>query len=100
MLFDIGGAKLLSLNEKQRGFPTGLRVRTSERDSLCVLEVKESLESARVRGGEWMSIRSLTMWGCGDVEALESQQKMKDWTQKEIARRRQVSEIAVAVLFM
>jgi len=30
------------------------------------------------------------MWGCGGVEALESQQKMKDWAQKEIVRRQQV----------
>ena len=85
------GAKLISLNEKQRGFPKGLRVMVSDKHASCMFEVQESLEEARLREGEWMTVVSITVWGCGGVEAMETQHRMKNWAEKEIMRRRQVS---------
>ena len=88
----IGGAKVISLNEKQRGFPVGLRVMTSDRYDDCLLEVEPSLEVARFRGGDGMSVRRVEVWGCGGVEAAESQRRVKVWEKQEILRRRKVRE--------
>ena len=84
------GPKLVSLNEKQRGFPTGLRVTTSDKHDSCLLEVDPSLEKASFRN-EVMLVRKVEVWGCGGVEAMESQQRVKKWEQREILRRRKVS---------
>lgn len=44
------GAKLISLNEKQRGFPTGLRVMADSQYKEAVLLVEPSLEKALHNG--------------------------------------------------
>ena len=80
----------MSLNEKQRGFPTGLRVMSSNQYDDILLEVDSSLSSAKFRGGDSMSVRRVEVWGCGGVEAMESQRRVKDWEQREILRRRKV----------
>jgi hypothetical protein len=41
-LFVTSGPKRISLNEKKRGFPTGLRVMSSETNGTCLLEVDSS----------------------------------------------------------
>ena len=83
------GPKLVSLNEKQRGFPTGLRVTTSDKHDSCILEVDSSLEKASFHNEE-MLVRKVEVWGCGGVEAMESQQRVKKWEEREILRRRKV----------
>ena len=85
-----GGAKFLSLNEKQRGFPTGLRVMASHRYDFCLLEVKPSLEEAQVNGGEWMQVVLVEVWGCGGREAQQTQQRIREWESKQVLRRREV----------
>lgn len=47
------GAKKLSLNEKERGFPMGLRV-MSEPDGGgdCILHVPSSFDSLQIRDGQ------------------------------------------------
>ena len=47
------GAKKLSLNEKERGFPMGLRV-MSEPDGAgsCILHVPSSFDSLQIRDGQ------------------------------------------------
>ena len=84
------GPKLISLNERQRGFPTGLRVMASDKHDSCLLEVDSSLEKARFRGGAEMVVRQVEVWGCGGVEAMESQRRVKKWEEGEILRRRKV----------
>lgn len=93
----VAGAHLLSLNDKQRGFPKGLRVRTSEKNNSWIFEVQESLDRARIGEGDWMGVVDISVWGCGGSEALEAQQKMKTWAQNEIIRRRQVSQLSCIV---
>ena len=88
----VGGAKLLSLNERQRGFPTGLRVMASQRYDYCLLEIKPSLEEIRLGEGEWMHIQSVEVWGCGGKEAQETQQRIKEWETRQVLRRREVME--------
>lgn len=81
----------MSLNEKQRGFPTGLRVMASERHDLCLLEVKPSLEEAKLMGSDdWLRVDLVEVWGCGGVEAMQTQQRLKEWETREILRRRKV----------
>lgn len=89
-LYFLGGAKFVSLNEKQRGFPTGLRVMGSQLHDYCLFEVKSSLEEARVKEGDWMQVQLMEVWGCGGVEAMETQQRIKQWETREILRRRKV----------
>lgn len=38
-----------------------------------------------------MVVRRVEVWGCGGVEAIESQRRVKDWEKREILRRRQVN---------
>ena len=47
------GAKKLSLNEKERGFPMGLRV-MSEPDGAgsCILHIPSSFDSLQIRDGQ------------------------------------------------
>jgi hypothetical protein len=85
-----GGEKLVSLNEKQRGFPTGLRVMGSQKYDHCVFEVKPSLEEAKLQEGEWMQIQLVEVWGCGGEQAKETQLRIKEWEGKEVLRRREV----------
>ena len=87
----VGGAKLVSLNEKQRGFPTGLRVMSSDRHQCCVFELKSSLDEARLHEGDWLKVESVEVWGCGGTQAAEMQQRIKEWEAKEVIRRREVS---------
>ncbi len=94
----IGGAKLVSLNEKQRGFPCGLRVMASEKYDYCLLEIKASLEEARINEGCWMQIHLMEVWGCGGVEAAVTQQRVKEWESKEILRRRKVIWCVLSVV--
>jgi len=46
------GAKKLALNEKERGFPNGLRV-MSESDGAgdCILHIPSSFDNLEIRGG-------------------------------------------------
>ena len=83
------GPKRISLNEKKRGFPTGLRVMSSETNGTCLLDVDSALETAHYHGAA-MAIVSVEVWGCGGDKAMESQQKMKEWEKQLILRRRQV----------
>ena len=86
----LGGAKFLSLNEKQRGFPFGLRVMASHRYDYCLLEIKSSLEEVRHGEGEWMPVQLVEVWGCGGREAQETQQRIKEWEARQVLRRREV----------
>lgn len=92
-----GGAKLVSLNEKQRGFPNGLRVMASQKYDYCLFEIKSSLEEARLQEGEWMQIQLVEVWGCGGMQAKETQLRMKEWETREVLRRR---EVYLDVLYM
>lgn len=85
-----GGAKLVSLNEKQRGFPNGLRVMASQKYDYCLFEVKSSLAEARLQEGEWMQVQLVEVWGCGGMQAKETQLRMKEWESREVLRRREV----------
>ena len=84
-----GGPKRISLNEKRRGFPTGLRVMSSEKNGTCLLHVDSALETARYQGIA-MTILRMEVWGCGGDKAAESQQKMKEWEKQLILKRRKV----------
>lgn len=86
-----GGAKLVSLNEKQRGFPYGLRVMASQKYEYCLFEVKSSLEEVRFQDGEWMQVVLVEVWGCGGMQAKEKQLRIKEWEANEVLRRRDVS---------
>lgn len=63
---------------------------SSDKHDLCVFEVDPSLEQARLREGDWMRVSCISVWGCGGVEAMETQHRVKEWEAKEIMRRRQV----------
>lgn len=91
LLVNSGGAKLVSLNEKQRGFPTGLRVMASQRYDYSLLEVKPSLEEARSGEGEWMQVQLVEVWGCGGMDAQQSQRRIKEWEAKQVLRQREVT---------
>ena len=87
------GQKRISLNEKKRGFPTGLRVMSSsEANATCLLEVDSALEMARFRGVS-MTIVKVEVWGCGGERAMERQQKMKEWEKQLILKRRKVTKV-------
>lgn len=88
--FHAGGAKIVSLNEKQRGFPSGLRVMASQKYDYCLFEVKASLEEARFQEGEWMPVQLVEVWGCGGVEGEDTQRRIKEWEKREVVRRREV----------
>ena len=90
LIFTSGGAKLVSLNEKQRGFPKGLRVLASLKYDYCLLEIKPSLDEVRLKEAEWMHIKSIEVWGCGGAQARETQLRMKEWDAREALRRREV----------
>lgn len=85
------GAKLVSLNEKQRGFPTGLRVMESDKYKEELLHMDSSLERAKFMTSDPMPVQRLEVWGCGGAEAAESQRRVKEWERREIMRRRLVS---------
>ena len=84
------GPKLVSLNEKQRGFPTGLCVMESDKYQDTLLYVDSSLEKAKFLNSDLMAIQRMDVWGCGGAEAAESQRRVKEWEKKEILRRRLV----------
>lgn len=94
IIIGAGGAKLVSFNEKQRGFPNGLRVMSSQQHQYCLFEMKSSFEKARVHGGEWMKVQLVEVWGCGGQEAKQTQQRIKEWEAKEVIRRREVNLLA------
>ena len=81
----------MSLNEKQRGFPTGLRVMQSSGSEL--LMVDSSLNQASFLGDKEMRVDCVEVWGCGGVEAVESQRRMKEWEKRQILLRRKVSHV-------
>ena len=87
--FTTAGPKRISLNEKRRGFPTGLRVMSSEHNGTCLLDVDSALEMAHCRGVA-MTVVRVEVWGCGGDKAAASQQKMKDWEKQLVLRRRKV----------
>ena len=62
---------------------------SSETNPACLLEVDSALETARYRGIA-MTIVGIEVWGCGDEEAVESQQKMKNWEKRLILKRQKV----------
>ena len=84
------GPKLVSLNEKQRGFPTGLRVMESDKYKDILFSVDSSLDKAKFLDSDLMVVRKMEVWGCGGAEAAESQRRVKEWEKKEILRRRMV----------
>ena len=84
------GPKLVSLNEKQRGFPTGLRVMESDKYRDTLLFMDSALDKVKFLDSDLMPIRRLEVWGCGGAEAVESQRRIKEWEKREILRRRQV----------
>lgn len=81
---------MVSVNEKQRGFPTGLRIMASQRYDYCLFEVRSTLAEARLREGEWMKVEFMEVWGCGGMQARETQLRIKAWESREVLRRRQV----------
>ena len=81
---------MVSLNEKQRGFPTGLRVMESDKYRDTLLYMDSSLGKVKFLDSDLMSVRMIEVWGCGGAEAAESQRRVKEWEQKEILRRRLV----------
>ena len=81
---------MVSINEKQRGFPTGLRIMASQKYDYCLFEVGSSLADARLREGEWMKVEFMEVWGCGGMQARETQLRIKEWESREVLRRRQV----------
>ena len=84
------GTKLVSLNEKQRGFPTGLRIMESDKYREELLHVDSDLERAKFMNSDPMPVRRMEVWGCGGAEAAETQRRVKEWERKEIMRRRLV----------
>ncbi len=78
----------MSLNEKQRGFPSGLRVLGNGGTPL--LTVDPSLNTVTFLGEEGMSVECVEVWGCGGVEAVESQRRMKEWEKRQISLRGKV----------
>jgi hypothetical protein len=84
------GAKLISLNEKQRGFPTGLRVMTDTNYKDCVLMVDSSLEKVTYKNGLPLDLKEIEVWGCGGQEAAESQRRLREWENKEVLRRQKI----------
>ena len=81
---------MVSLNEKQRGFPTGLHVMESDKYRDTLLYVDSSLEKAKFLDSDLMPVRRMDVWGCGGAEAAESQRRVKEWEKREILRRRLV----------
>ncbi|XP_011410302.1 PREDICTED: restriction of telomere capping protein 5-like [Amphimedon queenslandica] len=84
------GAKLVSLNEKQRGFPTGIRFMsdTSYKEPLLVID--SSLNTATYKGNITLDIQKVEVWGCGGKEAAESQRRLREWEKKERQRRQKI----------
>ena len=41
-----------------------------------------------------LAVTVVEVWGCGGVEAADSQRRVKAWESKEILRRRKVSKAA------
>lgn len=89
MLLLLGGPKLVSLNERQRGFPTGLRVMESESSEL--LNVASTFDTVSFLNGKILSVDCLKVWGCGGAEGAESQRRVKEWEKRQILRRRKVT---------
>ena len=46
------GAKKLSLNEKERGFPLGLRMMSEAGAGNCIFHIPSSFDSVRIRDGQ------------------------------------------------
>ncbi|XP_065890266.1 uncharacterized protein [Dysidea avara] len=90
------GAKRVSLNEKERGFPQGLRV-MSEPDGhgSPILHVPSTFDSLQIRDGQSYTLAAVEVWGCGGMEVAALQQKQKAWEKKEIARRIKVKRDAL-----
>lgn len=90
------GAKKLSLNEKERGFPMGLRVMSeSDGGGDCILHVPSSFDSLQIRDGQSKVLTAVEVWGCGGMEVAVLQRKRKEWEKKEIARRHKVKREAL-----
>lgn len=64
----------------------------SQQHNYCIFEMKSSLDQARVHEGEWMMVQLVEVWGCGGLQARETQQRLKEWEAKEVLRRREVPE--------
>lgn len=62
----------------------------SQRYDYSVFEVKPSLEEARLREDEWMQVQLVEVWGCGGVQARETQRRIKEWDVKAALQRREV----------
>lgn len=67
-----------------------MRVMSSQKYDYCLFEVKSNLEEARLQEGEWMPIHLIEVWGCGGMQAKETQLRVKEWEARELQRRREV----------
>lgn len=65
----------------------------SQQHNYCLFEMKSSLEEARLHEGEWMTVQLVEVWGCGGLQAKETQQRIKEWEAREVSRRREVYTI-------
>lgn len=62
----------------------------SQKYDYCLLEVKPSLAEARLTEGDWMQIQLVEVWGCGGMQAKETQLRLKEWEARQVMRRREV----------
>ena len=62
----------------------------SQKHEYSLFEVKSSLEEARFQEGEWMQVQLVEVWGCGGVQAKDTQRRIKEWERREVLRRREV----------
>lgn len=85
------GAKLISLNEKQRGFPVGLRFMKDTSYKSNFLLIEPDFENAFRNEDIPFRVTRVEVWGCGGQEAAESQQRLKEWEKKEVLRRRKIN---------
>ncbi len=58
-------------------------------DGSVLLCVDSSLSNVSFLGKE-MVVECVDVWGCGGVEAVESQRRMKEWEKRQINLRRKV----------
>ncbi len=56
-------------------------------DGSVLLCVDSSLSNASFLGKE-MVVECVDVWGCGGVEAVESQQRIKEWEEQQINKVR------------
>lgn len=62
----------------------------SDKYDYCLLELKSSFEEARLKEDEWLRVDLVEVWGCGGMQATETQQRIKQWEARQALRHREV----------